>query len=320
MCQQDVATWNLVIVTLTVNPAIDRTIVVDRLAFEDRAYILSSKDTPGGRGINSSSVIHAFGGKTVAVLPAGGASGARFEEFIKDCGFPVIVVRIRNKVRTNLTITDRHGLAIKLNEHGPTLDKSEVAKLDKAVRAKLDHARWLMLCGSLPPGVPPRFYADLIEFARHKKIKTLLDTDGEALHMGIEARPTVVKPNQAEAERLLNTALLTRTQFRNAAEQMHRMGAESVVLSLGSRGVMAAIAGELVEVVPPRIDVVSPIGAGDALAAAFLWAMENKNDHRDALRWAVAAGTASAALPGMRFANLEQTRKIYGEVEIRPVE
>ena len=107
------------IVTLTVNPAIDRTITVDRLAFEDRSYIRSTKDTPGGRGINASSVIHAFGGKTLAILPAGGSSGIRFQEFLKDCGFPVVIVPIRNKVRTNLTITDAHGLTAKLNEYGP---------------------------------------------------------------------------------------------------------------------------------------------------------------------------------------------------------
>ena len=305
------------IVTLTVNPAIDRTIHVDRLAFEDRAYILSSKDTPGGRGINSASVIHAFGGETVAILPAGGTSGVRFEEFLKDCGFPVVVVRIRNKVRTNLTLMDRHGLMIKLNEPGPTLDKSEVAKLDKAVRARLDGVSWLMLCGSVPPGVPDDFYASLISFAHKKKVKTLLDTDGEALRLGLEAKPTVVKPNQAEAERLLNTALLTRTQYLGAAEQISRLGAESVILSLGSRGVVGAFGGEITEVTPPHIDVVSPIGAGDALAAAFLWSMQNTNDYRDALRWGVAAGSASAALPGMRFASLEDARRLYAEVEVR---
>jgi 1-phosphofructokinase family hexose kinase len=309
-----------VIVTLTVNPAIDRTITVDRLAFEDRAYILSSKDTPGGRGINASSVIHSFGGKTIAVIPAGGASGIRFEQFLKDCGYPVVVVRIRNKVRTNLTLTDKHGLTMKLNEPGPTLDKSEVNKLDKAVRAQISGASWLMLCGSLPPGVPDSFYAELIAFAHKKNVKTLLDTDGEALRHGLEAKPSVAKPNQAEAERLLNSALLTRTHYLNAAEQISRMGPEAVVLSLGSRGVVSASNGRMVEVIPPRVDAISPIGAGDALSAAFVNALDSGKDFPDALRWGVAAGTASAALPGMQFASLAQSKKIYEHVEVRRVE
>ena len=313
-------TWLIVIVTLTVNPAIDRTINVDRLAFEDRAYILSSKDTPGGRGINAASVISSFGGSTIAILPAGGTSGTRFEEFLKDCGFPVVVVRIRNRVRTNLTLMDRHGLTMKLNEPGPTLDKAEVAKLDKAVRARLDGVNWLILCGSLPPGVPDDFYASLIAFAQKKRVKTLLDTDGEALRLGLEAKPTVVKPNQAEAERLLNTALLTRSQYLSAAEQIARLGAETVILSLGSKGVVASVGGEMSEVIPPHIHTVSPIGAGDALVAGFLWSMENGDDFHDALRWGVATGTASAALPGMRFASLAEARKLYPAVEVRRVD
>lgn len=308
------------ILTLTVNPAIDRTINVDRLAFEDRAYILSSKDTPGGRGINASTVIHAFGGKTIAVLPAGGTSGGRFEEFLKHCGFPVIVVRIKNKVRTNLTLTDKNGLTMKLNEPGPTLTKAEITKLDKVVREKMDGISWLMLCGSLPPGVPDTFYASLIEYAHKKKVRTLLDTDGEALRYGLEAKPTVAKPNQAEAERLLSSVLLTRTHYLHAVEQIHRMGPECVLLSLGSRGVVSASAGGVLEALPPRVDAISPIGAGDALAAVFVHRLEEKKDFPDALRWAVAAGTVSATLPGMQFANPAETAKIYEHVEIRRVE
>ena len=308
------------ILTLTINPAIDRTIAVDRLAFEDRAYILSSKDSPGGRGINAACVIHSFGGQTTAILPAGGSSGTRFTEFMKDCGFPVVVVPIRNKVRTNLIITDRHGLTVKLNEPGPRLEKAELAKIGKTVRSYLDKTRWLMLCGSLPPGVPSNFYANLIHEAHKRNVRTLLDTDGDALLEGVEAKPTVATPNQQEAERLLNTALLTRTHYVGAAERIRKMGAEAAVLSLGSRGAIGAFPGGMVEVIPPRVEAVSPIGAGDALAAAFLWAMENKPDYADAVRWGVAAGTASAKLPGMKFASLPETREVYSHVEVRRLE
>jgi fructose-1-phosphate kinase PfkB-like protein len=94
------------------------------------------------------------------------------------------------------------------------------------------------------------------------------------------------------------------------------MGAESVILSLGSRGAVGASARGIVEVVPPRIDVVCPIGSGDALAAAFTWALARSGDFADALRWGVAAGTASATLPGLRFADFNQTREIYERVEV----
>jgi 1-phosphofructokinase family hexose kinase len=175
-----------------------------------------------------------------------------------------------------------------------------------------------MICGSLPPGVPPHFYNDLIRIARDHEINCLLDTDGDALLHGLEAHPTVVAPNQQEAERLLKRALLTRSQFIDAAQRLKSMGAESVVLSLGSRGVVATDGKELLEALPPRIDALCPIGAGDALAAAFVWALDKKRPFADAVRWGVAAGTASAALPGMNFANLEQTKQMYRHVEVRP--
>lgn len=306
------------------NPAIDRTIAVDRLAFDDRAYILSSKDSPGGRGINAARVIHSFCGETLAIFPAGGERGARFEHYMQDCGFPVATVPIRNDIRLNLTITDRHGLTVKLNEIGPRFDRGELSTVEGTVEAQLGRASWLMLCGSLPPGVPSDFYAQLIARAARKNVKTLLDTDGEALSQGVEAGPTVVTPNQQEAERLLNTVLLTRSHSLAAARRIQSMGAQTVVLSLGSRGAIGAAsyqgADRMWEAAPPRIDAISPIGAGDALAAALTWSLANGEEFPEALCWGVAAGSASAKLPGVNFATLEQTREVREDVDLRRVE
>ena len=141
------------IVTLTINPAIDRNVTADRLVFEDRAYIVASYESAGGRGINASCVIHSFGGRTLAIATSGGESGRRFEKLVCGCGFPAELVPIESEIRTNLTISDRQGLTLKLNQHGPTLTAEEVKKLEAAVVGRLDQANWLMLCGSVPPGV-----------------------------------------------------------------------------------------------------------------------------------------------------------------------
>jgi len=308
------------IVTLTINPAIDRIISVDRLAFEDRAYINSSRESAGGRGINASCVLHSFGADTTAVFPSGGDSGKRLESLLRDCGFLISVVPIQHSIRTNLTVTDKHGLTVNLNEAGPVLAKAEVARVERAVKERLDHATWLMVSGSVPPGVPSSLYAKLITMARHRNVKTLLHADGQVLREGIEAKPTVVTPNQQEAERLLGRTLLTRTHGLEVAELIRRMGPESVVLSLGSRGAIGAFADGLMEAIPPRVDAVCPIGAGDALAAAYTWSMTRKANPAEALRWGVAAGTASARLPGMNFASLEQAREVYRQVELRRAE
>jgi 1-phosphofructokinase family hexose kinase len=308
------------IVTLTINPAIDRIFSVDRLAFEDRSYINSVGESAGGRGINASRVIHSFGGDTHAVLTSGGDSGKRLEEHLAGCGYPTTLVPIHNAIRTNLTITDKHGLTVNLNETGPELTNAEVKCVERAVREALRNASWLLLCGSLPPGVPSSFYGKMIAMARRRHVKTLLHADRDALREGIEQQPTVVTPNQQEAERLLGRTLLTRSHFLEAAAQIRSMGPESVVLSLGGRGAIGAFADGLLEALPPRVDAVCPIGAGDALSAGYSWSCARKKNHAEALRWGVAAGTASSRLPGMNYATLEQVEEVYRLVEIRRVE
>jgi 1-phosphofructokinase family hexose kinase len=305
------------IVTLTINPAIDRTVTADRLVFEDRAYIIDRSEAAGGRGVNASLVIHGFGGKTLALLTSGGDAGQRMEKSLAGMGFPFEVVRVGSETRTNLTISDKQGLTIKLNEVGAPLEKKDLQEIRSLVEARLAKAHWLMICGSIPPGVPPLFYCEIIEMAKTRGVKTLLDTDGEALARALEAKPTMITPNQHEAERLLGRAIITRGQFFEAVERIHKMGPESVILSLGSRGALAAGPDGVHEALAPRIDALCPIGAGDAMAAAFVWSMEKKKSFAESLRWGVAAGTAKAALPGMTFPTLEQTRVIYKQVEIR---
>ena len=152
-------------------------------------------------------------------------------------------------------------------------------------------------------------------------MKTLLDTDGDALREGIEAAPTVVSPNQQEAERLLTRPLVTRNHFLDAVARIRAMGPEMVVLSLGSRGAVGAMEGALIEAIPPRVEVLCPIGAGDALAAAFAWSMERDGDFTDALRWGVADGHGFG-LPARSCAWHRSSRpqEVYPQVEVRRIE
>jgi 1-phosphofructokinase family hexose kinase len=307
------------ILTLTINPAVDRTVTVDKLVFEDRAYILGRAEAAGGRGVNASQVIHAFGGKTLALLTSGGPAGKHMEESLAGMGFPFEAVHVGLESRINLTISDKQGLTVKLNEVGSPLAAAEIRSIRDLTEALLDKASWLMICGSMQPGVPPHFYCELIQLAQARGVKTLLDTDGEALQHALEAKPSVITPNQQEAERLLGRALLTRTQLLEALARIHAMGPESVILSLGSRGAMGASPEGVFEALPPRIESLCPIGAGDALAAAFAWSMDKGKSFAESLRWGVAAGTATAALPGIHFPTLQQTRAIYKQVQVRPV-
>ena len=305
------------ILTLTINPAIDRSILVDRLVFEDRAYILSQTYGGGGRGIIASRVLQSFGLTTKAITTSGGKNGQLFEKLLGKAGFPFEVVRIANEIRTNLTITDKQGLTAKLNEVGPELTREEASAVMDAVVRQLPDAEWLMLCGSLPPGVPKTFYHELIQAARKHNVQTLLDADGEDLRHGVEAKPTVVSPNQQEAERLLNRALITRAHFREAVTRStnsarSRFCFRSVAAAWWApmktrwsrpfRRVSMSFR-RLAPAMPCR-----PLSCGRSA---------RKKDFPDAVRWGVAAGTASAALPGLEFATLDQTKEMYRQVELR---
>ncbi len=309
------------ILTLTVNPAIDRIVTVDRLVFEDRAYIEQTTEAAGGRGINAARVLMSLGANATAITMSGPrAGGRRFEEALAQDSFGKEVVKIRQPIRNNLTISDRKGLSVKLNERGPKISQADQNKLVSAVEKLLPDSAWLMLCGSLPPGVEPHFYSKLIRLAEKHHVKSFLDTDGDALLHGLEGHPDLVKPNQSEAERLLNNPLITRSQFIHAVKSIRSMGAKAVALSLGSRGMVAVSeAGDVLEAIPPSIEAVCPIGAGDAAAAAIVWSLARGDGFSDAMRWGVAAGTASSELPGINLANLEQTEAVYPQVTVLKV-
>jgi 1-phosphofructokinase family hexose kinase len=304
-------------VTVTLNPAIDRTVTADRLVFDDRAYIRSTGESAGGRGLNTSAVLHSWGAPTLAIVPSGGESGPRFEKHLAALGFAYEAVPICQSVRSNLIITDSQGMTVKLNEPGPTLSEGELKGIEEAVRRRLPGAKWLLVCGSLPPGVPASYLRRLVAAGRDAGVKVLVDADGETLQDVLLEKPTAVTPNRNEAAALLNKALITRQHFRGAALRIRDMGAQAVVLSLGGRGAVGVRDGEIVEAVPPRTDAVCPIGAGDALNAAFVWALEQSDNFADAIRWAVAAGTASARLPGISFASLDQAREVYAQVQLK---
>ncbi|HEX4750013.1 MAG TPA: 1-phosphofructokinase family hexose kinase [Bryobacteraceae bacterium] len=305
------------ILTLTVNPAVDRIVTVDRLVFEDRAYIESTTEAAGGRGINVSRVLARFGAKTTAITTSGREVGRKFEQQLEHDSFDKEIVKIRNNIRLNIAISDRQGLSVKLNERGPKLSKLEQDRIFRAVEALLPNASWLMLCGSAPPGMDSHFYGRLIRLAIEHHVETLLDTDGDALLHGLDAQPTIVKPNQSEAERLLNTALITRSQQIDAVQRIKAFGPHSVVLSLGSRGAIAATSSEgILEVLPPQVHSLCPIGAGDAMSAAIVWALEKGESFGDSLRWGVAAGTASSKLPGIALSDLDQTKEIYAQTQL----
>ncbi len=305
------------IISLTLNPAVDIALSTKRIVFDDRSIITQEIETAGGKGINAAKVIHSYGGKVLAITVAGGWQGERFIELLKQSGMPVDIHHVAAETRRNVSITDNQGLTIKLDQQGEPLSADEVQQTVKAVEQHLPEASWFMLTGSLQQGMPTDIYAKLIEKCKQHNVPVLLDSSGPALAAAIACSPALVKPNRIEAEKLLGKSLLTQGQALLAAVEIQQLGAERVILSLGSQGIIAVGPEGRLRVAPPSIETGCPIGAGDVLAATCLWAMVRGESFEEALRWGVASSTVAASLPGLAYGQLDEVSALREKVEIQ---
>ncbi len=307
------------ILTLTLNPAIDLTFSTDRIVYDDRSLILAENEYAGGKGINAAQVIHAYGGEVQAIATVGGETGKLFASLLDASRIPVTLIPVSGETRRNIAITDQQGLTVKVDHEGTAVSDAELSAIERTVCDKLPQAKWLMLTGSLPPGVSADFYAKLIEKARQFNVPTMFDTSGEALRLGLAAKPAVAKPNRPEAERLLDRTILSHAQAISAAEEIRQMGAERLILSLGSQGAIAAWEEGLLRAIPPAVQTGCPLGAGDVLAATCVWALSRDMPFPEAFQWAAAAATMAAAKPGLTFAPLEEVEEMRRRVELRSI-
>jgi 1-phosphofructokinase len=261
-----------VIVTVTPNPSVDRTLFVDALARGQVTRATRSLAEPSGKGVNVSLALHVHQHPTAAVLPVGGASGAQLAQMLTSSGVDFRPVPVAGTIRSNISLAESDGTVTKINESGPSLTRGEVRALHDAALAASDGATWLAVCGSLPGGVGDDFYAGLVEAARHQGLKVALDTSGVALGWAIAARPDLIKPNVEELAEATGRTLATIGDAVEAAQDLRRAGAGAVLASLGADGAILVDAGGVVHGEAPVARPVSTVGAGDALLAGFLFA------------------------------------------------
>lgn len=283
------------IVTVTPNPSLDRTYEIP--ALERGAVLRATADRvdPGGKGVNVSRAVAAAGRRTVAVLPIGGPEGALLGRLLGEQGIEVAGVAIAGSTRVNVSVAEPDGTLTKLNAAGPTLTPTESEALLDAVGDRSADARWIACCGSLPRGLPPEWYAELVARAHRAGARVALDTSGPSLLAALAMRPDVVKPNAEELAAAVGRSLTTVGDVAKAAEELRALGARAVLASLGADGqLLVDDSGTYFGCA--RVETVrSNVGAGDASLAGFLAA---GGDGQAALASAVAHGAAAVQLPG----------------------
>ena len=311
------------IVTVTPNPVLDRTMTVPEIIFDEMTRATSVRVDWGGKGFNVSRVLLALGVESVAMGFVGGATGQRLASGLADLGIRTDFVTIAGETRTNVVITDagaRH--YVKVNEAGPTVTSEEIARFMDKVRERAAGGEeraagdtWV-LSGSLPPGVPPDFYATLIGLLQARDVRVLLDASGDPLRLGCEAGPFLVKPNAVEAEALTGVPITSRDDALRAARAILRLGAAQVALSLGADGLLLATQNEAVLATPPTVTIENVTGAGDALLAGITYALERALPLAEQARWGVAVGTASAMAEGVSIVTREGVERVYSDTSV----
>jgi 1-phosphofructokinase len=257
------------VVTITLNPAIDRTVTISNFTAGAVNRVESVRSHPGGKGVNVASAL-ADHGHGVAVTGFLGRSNAgAFEELFSQKKIADHFVRIAGQTRIGIKITDPvRAETTDINFPGPAPTSEELSMLRWQI-ATLE-AEWFVVAGSLPPGVDPKIYRDIIASLRQTGRKVLLDTSGEPFSLALEARPTVVKPNIHEFEAFIGHPLSNEQEVVAAARTLIDRGIELVVISMGKEGACFITATESVVARPPEIEVKSTVGAGDAMVAGIL--------------------------------------------------
>jgi 6-phosphofructokinase 2 len=301
------------LVTVTVNPAVDKSAMVDRVVREDKLRCRNPKRDPGGGGINVSRVLTRLGGSTRAVYCAGGLAGNTLTALLSRESVPEHRIETSEETRENLTIIESsRGYQYRFGMPGPRLSKEEVERALAAPFEGPELPAWIVGSGSLPEGVPEDFYCRLGSRAREAGIRFAVDTSGDPLRRALEGRPSLIKPNLRELASLVRRESLEGNQIGEEARRLISEGkADYVVVSLGNGGAIVATEDGWERLMAPTVSVKSRIGAGDSMMAAMVLRLAAGAPISDAARYGVAAGSAAVITEGTELCRKEDVERLY---------
>ena len=304
--------------TLTLNPAIDKTVVVSSFTIGEVNRISSVRLDAGGKGINVARVLRRLGLPVLAVAPVAGSSGRFLAGRLAEENIPCALVEVAGESRTNLKVVDPvFGTHTDINEPGPALSPQDLDGLAKRLLDDLEPGDVVVFSGSLPAGVSTSLYGDWISRAKTRGAFTVLDADGRPFAEGLSGRPDLVKPNQRELEAWSGRTLASDSDLLAAVAELRSAGAASVAVSLGSEGAWLITAAGTWRAPGIRVEAQSTVGAGDAFLAALTGALTSGKRPTEALAAAVATATASVVKPGTGSGDPADIERFLGRVSVR---
>ena len=305
------------IYTVTLNPALDKTVTVPGLTVDEVNRIVEVREDPGGKGINVSKVIAKLGGKSCALALLGGTVGEKIKGMLERDGIDVWAFEVQGETRTNLKVVDpKLDTHTDINEPGPEITIATLDDMLEALVASISRGDIVVLSGSLPKGAPVATYAAWTRACAKAGAKVFLDADGSALSHGLGARPYLAKPNDAELSRLCGHELNDVDDIAEEALRIVNGGVGRVVVSMGGAGAVIADEKHVLLARSPKVPVGSTVGAGDSVVAALAYAEEQGMGLADAARLAMATGAANVMQSGTQAAERAQVDALLDRVSI----
>lgn len=306
------------VVTLTMNPAIDKSTSVSQVIVERKLYCNPPRFEPGGGGVNVSRAIRKLGGDSTAFFPCGGPTGEYLLELLQQEGLTCLPSPVKGWTRENLVVLEESsGLQYRFGMPGAHLGDNEWRGCLEALVTIDRKPDFIVASGSLPPGVPDDFYARVARIGTELGALVIIDTSGEPLRQALQEGVYLIKPNIRELGELVGKALVEEASQRKIAMEMVGSGRCAVVaLSLGAGGVLLATADGCHRLQTPLVPIVSKVGAGDSMVAGIVLSLARGEEVLDAVRFGVAAGAAAVMTPGSELCRREDAERLYEQLKI----
>jgi 1-phosphofructokinase/tagatose 6-phosphate kinase len=312
------------ILTVTLNAAIDRTVAVPNFRLGHRHRAVESRTVAGGKGINVARALRLLGRPVIATGFAGGPTGSRMMEQLRREAILTDFTWVAGETRINMAVVDpTSGEQTEINERGPAVSPEEVERFVERLRYLADGARICVLAGTLPPGAGEDLYARLVGELRERGVTVVLDSEGEPMLAGLRAGASVVTPNEREAEELVGQEFADRDDLVNGLAELVRLGAGEAAITRPDGCVAVVGSGaerRVVEVRTRPLEAVSTVGSGDAFLAGYAAALYDGREPRDSLAYGVACGAESTQHFGAGTVDRHGVERLLGEIEVRDLE
>lgn len=299
------------IVTFTMNPAIDRTLLVPDFEPGKVNHVATTIIDAGGSGVNVCRALKVMGTDSMTCGFIAGKNGRFIKDYLTSLAIPCDFVDVPGETRINIKIVDHNGVHTDINESGFEIHESDFNRLKERMTQYVRRDNSIVLCGSTPPNLPVEQYGQICQIISTRGCELFLDTSGKLLLEGLKAKPVFVKPNVQELEATLGERFASHEDICRGARELIGLGAQNVVVSMGAEGAIFMNSAQSCFVQAPKVPVRGPVGAGDVMTAGILHARLNRMDFETTACYAVAAASASVTVEGTRMAQRRDILKLF---------